>query len=395
MTSDDGSLNGALDGPAEDPGLPRDTAAVPAVGTDAHSAATSILGYAFQLKSGLLELLRATATRPDMLLSIEMHDDIAWEDSTGILALKQYKLHQKSQGHLGNSSVDLWRTLGVWLDRPTPADPLGPELWMVTTAVASEDSAAALLRDGDGRQPAKALEILETRAAESKGEDTKTARKKFLELSPDERAVFVGRIYIADGSGDLAAVETEVTNLLRPGAPHEHLETYMEQVWGWWSIESLKYLQGKRPVLGVQEMLLALERIRNEFTSDNLPAMVDRAEVDIDHVMTAHADRLYVHQLQRIGLGARPLSKAVMDYERSYLQSTRWLERNLVDYHELESFSEELLDEWEREFDHMCSKLRADATDDMKAAEGRELLRVLEQSTTTIRSFTDPFFARG
>lgn len=371
------------------------SAALAVVGADAHSAAASILGYAYQVKSGLLELIRAAATRPDMLLSLEMYDDIAWENLTGLLALKQYKLHQKAEGHLGNSSDDLWRTLGVWLDRPAPADPLGPELWMVTTAIASDGSAAAMLRVGADRRPADAVAVLEKRAEHSKRKATAKARKQFLDLTDAERAVFVSRIFIADGSGDLDTVEDEVANRLRPGAPYEHLDTYLEQVWGWWGRESQRYLQGQRPPIGVQEVLLALDRIRDQFTSDNLPPMVDRAEVDIDKVMTEHADRLYVHQLRRIGVEGRPLTRAVMDYERAYLQATRWVERNLVDYATLEAFSEELLDEWGREFDHMCDKLPADATDDDKQAAGRELLHELGNSTITIRAFREPFFARG
>lgn len=377
------------------PALPGSSVA-PAVGADAHSAAASILGYAFQVKSGLLELLDAMTSQPDLLLTLEMHDDIAWEDSSGAVALlKQYKLHQNTEGHLGNSSDDLWRTLKVWLDRPSPADPLGPELWMVTTAVATEGSIAAMLRPGDGRKPAAALAALERRAEVSRNKDTKKAREKFLTLTEAERAVFVGRIYVADGSGNLTALTADVANHLRPGAPYEHFDAYLEQVWGWWGKEALRLLEGKRPTIGVQEMLKALDRIRDQFTSDNLPPMVSRGEVDIDQVMVEHADRLYVHQLRRIDLRPRQLTKAVMDYQRAYLQSTRWLERNLVDYAELEEFAEDLRDEWERAFDHLCSKLPASPSEADKQAAGRDLLRDLENSTITIRTFREPFFARG
>jgi hypothetical protein len=372
------------------------TGAPQPVGGDAHSAAASILGYAYQLQSGLLELLRSTVTRPDMSLSIEMHDDIAWEDSAGeVAALMQYKLHQTREGHLGNSSDDLWRTLKVWLDRPQPADPYGPELWMVTTAVASEGSVAAALRVGDSRNVAGAVTALEVVAATSENKDTKKAREKFLDLAPADRAVFVGRIFIADGSGDLAEVQVEVANELRAAAPYDQVEAYLDSVWSWWNGQSLRYLQGLRPPIGVQEMLKALTRIRDGYTDGRLPPLVRRADVNLPKVMTEHADRVYVHQLRWVSVPEATLARAVMDYERAYLQADAWVKRHLVDHAQLEDFAEELLDEWGRAFDYMCDGMPDGASDEDKMRAGRALLRELETKLTNIEGFEDPFFARG
>jgi hypothetical protein len=369
--------------------------AVPA-SKDVHSAAPSILGYAYQIRSGLLELLRAKNTRPDMLLSIEMHDDIAWEDSKGeVAALLQYKLHQNVEGHLSDYSDDLWRTLKVWLDRPQPADPQGPELWMVTTAVAKHGSIAATLRAGETRNEVAALEALEHVAKKSKDKETRKSRDAFMKLTAAERSTFVSRIYIADASGDLAAVEDEVANELRAAAPYDHVEAYLEMVWGWWNHESLRHLQDLRGPIGVQEMLKALTRIRDGFTDNRLPDLVPRTAIDLPKVMTAHAERLYVHQLRRVEVPDRTLAKAVMDYERAYLQADKWVGYNLVDFAKLEAFSEDLLDEWERAWDFMCDELPAGANDDDKKRAGRKLLRTLEDSAAAIEGFDDAFFARG
>lgn len=369
-------------------------APTPAVGTDAHSAAASILGYAYQVRSGLLELLRAK--RPDMLMSIEMHDDIAWEDSTGeVTALLQYKLHQNREGHLSNYSDDLWRTLKVWLDRPQAADLHGPELWMVTTAVAEEGSIAAMLRAGDTRNDAAAVVALEAVATTSDNKATRKSREKFLALAPPERSAFVSRIVIADGSGDLAALEADVAAELRTAAPYDQVEAYLEAVWAWWNGVSLRYLQGLREPISVQETLMALTRIRNTFTDGKLPPLVSRAEIDIAKVMTNHADRLYVHQLRCVDIPEPTLAKAVMDYERAYLQADRWVERHMVDYAQLEEFSEELLDEWERSFFFMCDNLPTDSSDEDKKFAGRALLRELEKSTIALAGFDQTFFARG
>lgn len=103
-----------------------------------------------------------------------------------------------------------------------------------------------------------------------------------------------------------------------------------------------------------------------------------------------------MHQLRLLEVKPRQLQKAILDYQRAYLQETRWLDVHLVDYDELDRFAAKLVDEWEREFDHMCTVLAADATDEDKRAAGRELLHVLSNSTLAIRKkFQDPSHARG
>jgi hypothetical protein len=360
-----------------------------------HSAAASVLGYLHQTRWGLLELLRSRTTDPGRSLTMEMHDDIAWEQDGTPAELKQLKLHVSALRNLTNASDDMWRTLRVWMDAGRPGDPYGPILTLVTNSSAGDGSAASFLRAA-GRDVATALALLEGTARDSKSKETKAAREQFLKLTPAERATFVGRIYIADQSADLDGVDEEVAVRLRPGAPTEQFDTYMDLVWAWWGRTSIAMLSGKRAPVSVAETLTALERIRDQFTRDNLPSLVEANEVDLDAALQQHEGRTYVHQLKLLKVRPRQLQKAILDYQRAYLQDTRWLDVHLVDYDELDKFSSHLVDEWERAFDHMCSELPDDASEEDKRAAGRELLHALGDSTLSIRArFQDPFHARG
>lgn len=360
-----------------------------------HSAASSVLGYLHQTRWGLLELLRSPATNPDQSLSLEMHDDVAWEIDGAPAELKQLKLHVKSVRNLTNGSDDLWRTLRVWMDNGRPGDPYGPVLTLITNNTAGEGSAAALLREA-GRDSSEALRILEVTAKTSMSEITKESRHRFMKLPQSERSTFVDRIYIVDRSPDIDGVDEEVAARLRPGAPTGQFDIYLDLVWSWWSRTSLAMLRDTRPPVSVAEMRTALEGIRDQFTLDNLPCLVEIDEIDLETAILQHDTRTYVQQLRLLGLKPRLLQKAILDYQRAYLLETRWLDVHLVDYDELDRFSVKLIDEWEREFDHMCSGLGPDLSDDDKRTAGRDLLHALSNSTLAIRRrFQEPSHARG
>ncbi|MCK0177103.1 ABC-three component system protein [Mycolicibacterium sp. F2034L] len=362
-----------------------------------HSAGASVLGYLHQTRWGLLELLESRKSDPSRTLTLEMHDDIAWDESGTPTELKQLKLHVSALRNLTDASDDMWRTLRVWMDNGRPKDPYGPILTLITNSSAGTGSAASHLRTSDRDVPT-ALAKLEKIAREADAKGTRKAREQFLELTPAERRTFVERIYVADQSLDMDGVDEEVANHLRPGAPRDtqQFEAYMDLVWGWWAKTSISMLSGKRSSISVEEMLAALERIRDQFTLDNLPSLVDIDEIDVNAVLQLHEGRPYIQQLKLLRMRTRQLHHAILDYQRAYLQDTRWLDVHLVDYDELEKFSADLVDEWDRAFEYMCSELPDDASEDDKRAAGRRLLQALSDSALSIRTrFQEPFHARG
>jgi len=111
-----------------------------------HDASASALGYLHQVLWGLVELLRTGPTRPDHGLMLEEHDDVSWAAKGEPTELLQLKHHTGSAGNLSDKSVDLWKSIKVWLDDPRFIAVDGPTLCLITTADAPEGSAASKLR---------------------------------------------------------------------------------------------------------------------------------------------------------------------------------------------------------------------------------------------------------
>ena len=84
-----------------------------------HGAAASALGYLFQCRYALLEGLRIVPDTPQLLISIEKFDDVAFEANGEPTELIQTKHHIDKAGDLSDGSVDLWKTLAIWLKRVT------------------------------------------------------------------------------------------------------------------------------------------------------------------------------------------------------------------------------------------------------------------------------------
>ena len=109
--------------------------------SSSHGAAASAVGYIYQIRWALLEVLRAAHERPDQAISIEKLEDVAGEQHDSPVRLLQLKHHQVSAGAVGDMDDDVWRTVRVWLDSPLAAGVDPPDLYLVTTQIAADKSA--------------------------------------------------------------------------------------------------------------------------------------------------------------------------------------------------------------------------------------------------------------
>ena len=74
-----------------------------------HQASEQLLGYLYQIIYALYLLLESDD--PNLQISIEKFDDIAFSENDNPSKLIQLKHHKCKSGDLTNSSTDLWRTL--------------------------------------------------------------------------------------------------------------------------------------------------------------------------------------------------------------------------------------------------------------------------------------------
>jgi hypothetical protein len=126
-----------------------------------HEASASATGYLFQCRYALLAGLRAIPDAPELEISIEKLDDVAFESGGEPKQLIQTKHHIGKFGNLTDASVDLWKTSLIWSKRAaTDVDSLFRiRFVLLTTASAPDGSAASFMRMRD-RDEAKADALL-------------------------------------------------------------------------------------------------------------------------------------------------------------------------------------------------------------------------------------------
>ncbi|WP_406106235.1 ABC-three component system protein [Micromonospora globbae] len=363
--------------------------------SSSHNAAPSALGYLYQSQWPLLELLRRSEERPDCAITLELHDDVAWEQEGTPTELLQLKHHLRAGRGLGDKDVDIWRTIRAWMDTQDVGDPEGPTLTMVTTQTAGPHSAAAALRP-PGRDVKRALALLEAAAADSTAEVSAGWRRQFLDLDPAVRATFVARIYLLDAAPLIGDLDGAVRRVLRWALPRGHEDTFMGLLWSWWHAKVVDLLQGRRRHVNAVEVAVKIDELRDQFTRDNLPTLVQPEHFDPAEE-ASYLDRCFVQQLRWVGTPARLIQKAIIDYYRAYVQTARWIDDDLIGMDELEAFESRLRDEWEREHEWMVAELPADADEDAKRRAGLRLLReTLDRTGIRVRDrYDEAFFCRG
>jgi C-terminal domain 7 of the ABC-three component (ABC-3C) systems/Cap4, dsDNA endonuclease domain len=369
------------------------------VKTPSHSGAASAVGYLYQSRWALLELLRVGKDRPERRISVELFDDVAWDADGTPTEKLQIKHHQRSERALSDGSTDLWRTFQAWMDTGDPTDPDGPLLVLVSTQVAPSGSAAHALR-AESRDPSAARESLEKAAMKLEGAATKEFRANFLKLGVAGRTALVSRVYVRDGAPHIEELDALVKRELLWGAPTGHEDLYLDLVWRWWDNQALAMLLGDSAGLTAQNAGVAIAEIRDGFTSEALPPVVPLSAVSAQaqaDLVAEMGKRRFVEHLQWINWPRMNLQKAIVDYYRAVTATTFWLDNGLLGAHELEEFEVGLRDEWQREFEFICQDLPGDADDAAKRAAGRRLLRSLLDSTAVnVRpKYTDAYLARG
>jgi hypothetical protein len=378
----------------------------PRMSSGVHNAAASAAGYLYQVRWALLNLLREGRTRPDQVISLEMHDDVSWETEGGSATeLLQTKLHANATAGLGDKDADVWKTLLIWLKRSDATDPHGPELALVTTSTAQPGTAAFLLRP-DTQDVGAAAALLATAAEESIAVATTAGRERFLSLTPADRVAFLNRVRVLDASVSLEDLDEAVRQELHWDLPRAEKaqDRFLAELWRWWDGMTIGMLRGGRTGVAASQLQEFIQDLRDQYGPESLRTTVLRSDV-ADEDIERHSAGRFVDQMVAVRYARPNLRLAVIDYYRAVTQETQWLDDSLLGLPELQRFEDDLRDEWQRAFNDMLDELSGgtgeyDASgpdEDTKRQAGKFLLRTLLDSTAvTIRKhYDDPFFARG
>jgi hypothetical protein len=365
------------------------------VSNDVHDASASALGYLYQSQWPLAELVRLASERPDQSMSIEMYDDVSWEEDGSPKELLQIKYHPGAVRTLGDKDADLWRTLASWMDAHPAADPDGPTLTLVTTQIARVGTACSFLRP-QFRDIGEAKRLLDDAASTSTSVVTNAPRRKYLNLSDPQRLVFINRIFLLDGAVTIDSLDADLRKLLYFALPIGHENIFMERLWAWWYRVVIKLLQKQAATISALDVTQKIADLRDDFTVDSLPTLVEVEDFESASA-DSYSNRIFVEQLRWINFSEPLLQKAIVDYYRAYSQSARWIEDNLVALEELDTYEVKLKDEWERAYEFMILKLGFGSTPEQIAQEGQSLFqKVTEQCGVRVRGrYNEIFFTRG
>lgn len=362
-----------------------------------HEASASATGYLFQCRYALLAGLRAIKDAPELDISIEKLDDVAFESVGEPRQLIQTKHHIGKIGNLTDASVDLWKTLLIWSKRAaTDVDSLfRVRFVLLTTASAPDGSAASFMRMRN-RDEAQADALLVRSASKSKSHENANAYAAYTSLPDEVRISLLRAVTILDGSPNIIDVRDEIVRELYHAAGREQVGHLVERLEGWWFGTVIKALSASGsasiPVLALDQRV---DELREEFKRNTLP--IDFKTSDPPPAVVAELDgRPFVRQLRRIEIGPTRIEYAIRDFYRASEQRSRWAREDLLLDGELASFEQTLVEAWEPRHAAALDELTPSCPPSKKVALGQAVFKWVEQDASfPLRSLRERFLTHG
>lgn len=318
---------------------------------NSHDATGSMLGYLFQCRYALLAALDEAKTNPGNELSIERFDDIAFEESGEPHELIQTK-HSVTAGTLNDMSVDVWKTLLIWIQR-AEGDPQRisrSRFVLLTTGTAADDSGVSALRqDTDHRNINLAIEKLLAAAKQSKNLTTQEARERFISMDETTRSLMVTRIWVFDEAPNIVNVRHEIETELTLHAPTGKVGAFTDHLEGWWFSRIINGLTSSvSPAISLNSLHTKILEIANGFSVDGLP-LHPGIETLVGPSLDKNDQRPFVKQMRFIDLDERNAAAGAQDYYKAFTQRSRWVREELLLDEESSRYDADLNDAFERE----------------------------------------------
>lgn len=370
--------------------------------TDQYSAGEQGLGYIYQTRLALLQLLQLPE---DTAIYLEKDDDLDFIDGSGVKSLASLK-HKAAGDRLTNLSTDFWKSVNIWLARYKRDGRAASNMrfFLFTTGTVSTDSFLARLLPHQPiafSDPAPLTKLADTALSKSTSTLIAPIAATFNELSDIEKQDFLERILILDGSPRIDDIPALIKDKHMRSIRREHREFVFERLEGWWTDAVIEHLTGARPegIFGY-EVSDKLSNFAEEYKADNLP-ITFRGKLPADEIDTDTDPRLFVAQLREIGISANRIRSAILDYYRAFEQRSAWARENLLVLGEVEEYEDRLTDEWGRYKDVAFEKLKEDSAEEALREAGVTLYNWAEFETGKIESLrirarvTEPYILRG
>ncbi len=370
--------------------------------TDKYSASEQGLGYIYQPRLALLQLLELPE---DTAVFLEKDDDLDFVDTNGCKSLASLK-HKAAGDRLTDLSLDFWKSVRIWLIRYKRDGRSASNLrfFLFTTSTVSEPSfLQAFLPDRMATsEEAKTLaEQADEVLRRSKSESISDIAKEFNDLTSTEKQDFLVRILILDGSPRIEDIPGSIKERHLRIIRRENRNAVFERLEGWWNDEVIKQLIGSRDegIFGY-EVSDKLNALSEEYKLDNLP-ITYRGKEPAGEIDTENDPRIFVAQLREIGISSSRIRNAILDYYRAFEQRSEWARENLLVPGEIEGYEDRLIDEWSRYRDVVFEDLDETSAEDVLQRAGKELYKWADQQSGNIESLrirvrvTEPYITRG
>jgi hypothetical protein len=338
------------------------------------SASEPALGYLYQIRYALLEILRMPE---ETICYIERDDDVDFSDPEEGRILASLK-HKAAGDTLTDLSPDFWRSVRIWLtDYLKNPDSTKPsKYFLVTTGQVQAGSLLAVFLPNTPVAmdlPSRIATVLAT----STSKTIKKTTDLLLTLPEEKWADFFRRITIFDIQKRITEIpQLIVSEKLRTVRPQFRSPVY-QRLEGWWTNECIELMTGlRKEPFRSSEVSEVLSSITEQFREDNLPIDFEKAEPK-DGVHPDTDDRYFVNQLRAIGLHSERLTRAILDYYRAFEQRGSWLRENVTLTGEIEKYDDRLVDEWARIREIAFEELKADSPEEILQQSGRKLLNEL------------------
>ncbi|MBI6630730.1 hypothetical protein JAO82_12655 [Pontibaca sp. S1109L] len=352
-------------------------------------------GYLFQCRLALLRGLQLLKKKPNGRISIEKFDDIAFESDDIVDCLMQAK-HHSAPKSLSDSSVDLWKTLRIWIDQLERGFLSASDLRfnLITTAMAQPGSAMELLRPGATEADVReAVSLLKKAATDSTNKSSEVGRSSFLTLSDAEAETLLQRVDVLDRHPNLIDVMDEIEGELVLLSP-THVSTIASYLEGWWLgvVGKCLVTEGSAAV-PVQNIIVKASEIGNMFKGDGLP-IDDPASLSAKKYSADDEAALFVKQMRAIQLNERAIHRGVQDFFRAAAQRSKWARENLLLDGEASKYDADLRDRFERKYDSEIETV-ASGDEGSEAKFGRQMCSWASQQEVQFRNVVETWITAG
>jgi hypothetical protein len=363
--------------------------------TNTYSAAEQGLGYIYQARFALLQLLQLPENNSVL---IEKDDDLDLVGPNGHRTLASLK-HKALGDRIADLSNDFWKSVRIWLVQYNKDGKSESNLsfFLFTTSTVSENSFLKYFLSNSNKDTAL-LNQIESALAKTESTVILPIKGEYFKLNDEEKNDFLSRITIFDNGPRIDDIPNKIIDQHMRTIRREFRGAVFERIDGWWNNLVINLLTGDRTeaVFGY-EVSDKLSSLADEYKPDNLPINFRNKKPagDVD----AETDpRIFVMQLREMGVSTDRMESAILDYYRAFEQRSAWARENVLVAGEVEEYEDRLVDEWKRYKDVVFQKLNDKSTSATLQEAGRKIYEWAEFETSHIKireRVTEPYVIRG